>query len=205
MRLEGVQEELQLSHGGQLQQPAEKTGSVIFVIGPRIHVKCDIIPGKVELAFVMMQEEYTTISSPESCDGYLGLMIGGALWYPLYSEKHVQSTAMQIAELIGDRARRVEGGTYHRPFPEVAEQPQPSQDAYEGRILSSSDDRIAKLERLLGAIDGKLDRVVETLSRQESRVQGIESALNTDAARSSYLLRKYSFRNNESPTKESSE
>ena len=164
--------------------------------------------GKAELAFVMMQEEYTTVSTPESCDGYLGLMIGGALWYPLYSEKNVASTAQQIAELIGDHARTVKEGTYQRPSAEDVAKSQVSQDAYATKSPSASDDRIASLEKLLSTIDGKLDKVVETLSRQEGRIQVIESAFTTgdtiDSAKPSYLLKKYSFRNG-SPAVQSNE
>ena len=147
---------------------------------------------------MMMQEEYTTVSTPESCDGYLGLMIGGALWYPLYSEKNVASTAKQIAELVGDHARTGKEGTYQRPSAEDAGNLKVSPDAY-GEKNSASDDRFDVLEKLLSNIDGKLDNVMETLSRQEGKIQTIESTLNAcetiDAVKQSYLLTKYSFRN----------
>jgi hypothetical protein len=37
--------------------------------------------GKVQLVFVMMEREYTTRSSPEYVDGWLGMMISDQLWH----------------------------------------------------------------------------------------------------------------------------
>ena len=52
--------------------------------------------GLLKLCFVMMNEDYTTISHPYYCDGWLGIMIGDHLWYPLYSERDLFMTTREI-------------------------------------------------------------------------------------------------------------
>eukprot|EP01034_Spumella_vulgaris_P037508 gene37508-46274_t len=61
--------------------------------------------GKLRLIFLMMQNNYTTVSTPDSCDGWLGLMIGDALWYPMWSEGHVETTLKEIRKLVGSSAQ----------------------------------------------------------------------------------------------------
>lgn len=143
----------------------------------------------------MMQEEYTTVSSPECCDGYLGLMIGSALWYPLFSEGNVQTTAQHIAELVGDHARKVRDGVYRKQSIQnektqiVEKQPAGNMDV---------DDSAGELKKILIAIDGKLDKVAESLTRHDERIKNIENMLvaePTDSSlKPSFLLKKYSFR-----------
>lgn len=53
------------------------------------------------IIYVMMQEAYTTHSQPDSCNGWLGIMIGEDLWYPLFDEKYVDSAANGIAKRLG--------------------------------------------------------------------------------------------------------
>ena len=59
----------------------------------------------LQLLYVMMDNEYTTVSKAQTVDGWLGFMVGTELWYPLWSPGNVQSTAVELAKLIGDNAR----------------------------------------------------------------------------------------------------
>lgn len=65
--------------------------------------------GKLELFFVMMQQEYTTVSSPDSVDGYLGIMVGDNLWYPLWDGTFLSDTVDSITKLLGDHGKVVVG------------------------------------------------------------------------------------------------
>jgi hypothetical protein len=56
--------------------------------------------GKVKLVFVMMEQGYTTRSSPEHVDGWLGLMIGDHLWHAMWAEYQVAATADAISSAI---------------------------------------------------------------------------------------------------------
>ena len=49
---------------------------------------------KLEILYVMMQDDYTTVSQPECVDGWLGMYIGDKLWYPLWNLKEVESTGI---------------------------------------------------------------------------------------------------------------
>jgi hypothetical protein len=57
--------------------------------------------GKVKLVFVMMEQGYTTRSSPEYVDGWLGLMIGDNLWHAMWAGDHVAAVAAAIHVAIG--------------------------------------------------------------------------------------------------------
>ena len=57
--------------------------------------------GKVKLVFVMMDQAYTTRSSPEYVDGWLGLMIGDQLWHAMWADDHVAAVAAMIHVAIG--------------------------------------------------------------------------------------------------------
>ncbi len=57
--------------------------------------------GKVKLVFVMMEHGYTTRSSPEHVDGWLGLMIGDHLWHAMWAGDHVAAVAAAIHVAIG--------------------------------------------------------------------------------------------------------
>lgn len=59
----------------------------------------------------MMQEEYTTVSEPESVDGYLAIMIGDQVWCQLFSEDKLSSAVEFILGRVGDRAKHIEGNT----------------------------------------------------------------------------------------------
>jgi hypothetical protein len=52
--------------------------------------------GRVKLVFVMMEQGYTTRSSPEYVDGWLGLMIGNQLWHGLWADYQVAAVAAAI-------------------------------------------------------------------------------------------------------------
>lgn len=52
-----------------------------------------------------MDEQYTTRSEADCVDGWLGIMLGDALWYPLWSEACVAPTAKALASVIGTNAQ----------------------------------------------------------------------------------------------------
>ena len=56
--------------------------------------------GKVKLVFVMMDQAYTTRSSPEYVDGWLGLMIGDQLWHAMWSADQVAAVAAAIQAAV---------------------------------------------------------------------------------------------------------
>jgi hypothetical protein len=60
--------------------------------------------GLTKVVFLMMNEHYTTVSSPKFCDGWLGIMIGTEMWYPLWTDDKIAGTAKAIAQIIGDAA-----------------------------------------------------------------------------------------------------
>ena len=53
----------------------------------------------------MMQSDYTTVSSPDFCDGWLGILIGDAIWYPLWLPSQLDQTVKALVSVIGDRAK----------------------------------------------------------------------------------------------------
>jgi hypothetical protein len=38
---------------------------------------------KLNIIYVMLDKNYTTVSTPNCVDGWLGIMLGDALWYHL--------------------------------------------------------------------------------------------------------------------------
>jgi hypothetical protein len=60
---------------------------------------------KVKLVFVMMNEHYTTISSPNHCDGWLGFMIGDNLWYSMWHENRTNAVATEIAKSLPEETK----------------------------------------------------------------------------------------------------
>ena len=63
--------------------------------------------GKVKLIYVMVQQEFTTVSKPDCIQGPLALWIGDALWYPLWDVGQVQGTGDKLAGLVGNNAKLV--------------------------------------------------------------------------------------------------
>ena len=47
--------------------------------------------GKVLIVYVMMDPSYTTVITPDCVDGWLELMVGGALWFSLFDSTQVVS------------------------------------------------------------------------------------------------------------------
>eukprot|EP01042_Synura_sphagnicola_P001817 gene1817-2132_t len=77
--------------------------------------------GRLRILFVMMQMDYTTVSEPECCDGWLGIMIGDALWYPLWDESAVQTTASSIAAILGEQAKVVAAPPHDKASKKIGE------------------------------------------------------------------------------------
>ena len=63
--------------------------------------------GKVNIHYVMMQREYTTVSKPDCIEGQVGLWIGDEIWYSLFDESQVVSTGNALAELMGEQGKLV--------------------------------------------------------------------------------------------------
>ena len=53
------------------------------------------------IVYVMMEEDYTTVSQPDSVDGEMVLWMGNHLWYPLWCPTQAATTGDQIAALLG--------------------------------------------------------------------------------------------------------
>ena len=68
--------------------------------------------GKLSIIYVMMDANYTTVSSPNYVDGWLGIMVGDNLWYPMWDHEHVSTTAMEIAKRIGSTESKVTTPTF---------------------------------------------------------------------------------------------
>jgi len=58
--------------------------------------------GKLQIIYVMMCDDYHTHSQPEQVDGWLGFLIGEALWYPLWHESQIVGTAIELSKLMGN-------------------------------------------------------------------------------------------------------
>merc|ERR1711981_1214338 len=56
--------------------------------------------GDVKVEYIMMDESYTTISKGTRVDGWLGIMIGNALWYPAWERSQLVETADLIAAKV---------------------------------------------------------------------------------------------------------
>ena len=63
--------------------------------------------GKVNIRYVMMQADYTTVSQPHCIEGQMGLWIGTELWYPLFDRSQIASTGIALAELIGEQGKLI--------------------------------------------------------------------------------------------------
>jgi hypothetical protein len=57
--------------------------------------------GKVNLVFAMVEQDYTTRSSPEYVDGWLGLMVGDQLWHGMWAHDQVAVVAAAICSSVG--------------------------------------------------------------------------------------------------------
>ncbi len=57
--------------------------------------------GRLKIIYLMMYEDYTT-NSNICVDGWLGLQVNVALWYPLWAESELDSTVSALGRVIGD-------------------------------------------------------------------------------------------------------
>lgn len=96
----------------------EQSHTLIVCVSPayklsiNCHVEADYASvrakqGKLRLVFVMLSEDYTTVSSPEHCDGWLGLIIGASVWHPLWHPDMVRDVAVRLARDLPPETRRV--------------------------------------------------------------------------------------------------
>ena len=54
--------------------------------------------GQLEIVYVMLDENYTTLSSPESVSGWLGLIIGEAMWQRCFCKEDGQVGEDDLAD-----------------------------------------------------------------------------------------------------------
>jgi hypothetical protein len=62
------------------------------------------LSANLQIAYVMMYEDYHTRSTPRVVDGWLGFMIGSELWYPLWNDGCIDTTAQAMTELLKGNA-----------------------------------------------------------------------------------------------------
>ena len=62
--------------------------------------------GKLLVLYIMVSNDYTTVSQPECCDGWLGFMIGQDLWYPMFDASMIGSAVAAVAGVLGTNAIR---------------------------------------------------------------------------------------------------
>jgi hypothetical protein len=56
--------------------------------------------GKLKIIYVMMQSDFTTVSQPDSVDGWLGIMVGNSLWCGSFNYTRIYSEFMlQLIEV----------------------------------------------------------------------------------------------------------
>ena len=69
---------------------------------------CDVLckERRLKIFYAMVDENYTTVSSPVTLNGWLHSMVCDALWYRLWSSDLVSSTASSLAKQFGDNAKR---------------------------------------------------------------------------------------------------
>ncbi len=103
--------------GNAMADAVESSYAVIVCISPEYKQSIDcrmqakyandlFKRGKLKLLYCCMNASYTTLSQPECVDGWLGFMIGDALWYPLWDQECLDSTATALAKSIGDHGSR---------------------------------------------------------------------------------------------------
>jgi hypothetical protein len=74
--------------------------------------------GQLKMLYVMVSDDYTTLSQPEACDGWLGHMVGQDAWYALFDPSMIfgcvdsivgvlQSHALREGTLCTARVRRI--------------------------------------------------------------------------------------------------
>jgi hypothetical protein len=61
--------------------------------------------GRMKLVYIMMQEEYTTVSDPESVDGWLGVQLSDKLWFPCWNSQGMAATAAKIVPIVAAQGR----------------------------------------------------------------------------------------------------
>jgi hypothetical protein len=79
--------------------------------------------GLVKLLYVLMDAAYTTHSTPDAVDGWLGIMLGDALWYPLWNPDQLASTSAEIAKLLVGDASVGDGGPGSGSYSPTKESP----------------------------------------------------------------------------------
>jgi hypothetical protein len=90
--------------------------------------------GLVKLLYVLMDAAYTTHSVPDVVDGWLGMMLGDALWYPLWSPDQLASTSAEISKLLKGDASVGDGGSRSGSYSLTKESP--VKDVYNSSALA---------------------------------------------------------------------
>jgi hypothetical protein len=94
--------------------------------------------GELDMLFVMLQEDFTTVSKGGRVAGWLGFFIGQDLWYPLWTENQIRESSRAISQRIGkpngDRAlsdgalSKLAPSQPNPPFSVIADFPSPTAD-----------------------------------------------------------------------------
>lgn len=127
--------------------------------------------GLLEVIYVMMEEDYTTVSEPEAVDGYLGLMIGGSLWYPLWDEQQITPSVGSIVDYMSkyyDKdATGKDGEAVARHHSASVSAPKTPTHRNNSISLSASSGNIAGAL----AMDAKMDEMVKRMASLEQTVE----------------------------------
>lgn len=70
------------------------------------------LTGRLKVLYLMLEEQFTPVSSPRKVDGILSELPGifdESCWYPMYDEEMLPGAAANIANSIGNNARFVPG------------------------------------------------------------------------------------------------
>ena len=62
--------------------------------------------GEVVITHVMMQETFTTNSRPDRVDGWLGFLVSGNIWYPLWTSNMMETAIDGVVSIIGDKGKK---------------------------------------------------------------------------------------------------
>jgi hypothetical protein len=101
---------------GRMATAIEKAAfAIIFVSrgyidSPNCHLEAEYCAAqcsknKIMIIYVMMESDYTTVSTPESVVGWLGIMIGTSMWYPLYEETQIPELCDTLSAIFGDECK----------------------------------------------------------------------------------------------------
>jgi hypothetical protein len=60
---------------------------------------------RLDIAYVMLEEDYTPISRPDRCNGWLGPMLSGAYFLKLFNESQLNTVCTELSRKLGETAK----------------------------------------------------------------------------------------------------